>query len=588
MLKSPNSASKSTYWVMIFGVVILHTVLVFRFFQLQILDFKIYDQRAESNRIRAMSIPAPRGLILDRNGEIIVDNFPTYILYGIGAEIINKKHNYNVIMKSTGIDTSILKKNYQNYYRNQFVPTRLAKDLTIIQLSRLEEEKNELSGIIYKQFPERSYNQKIYAPHVLGYLKEVDGRLIEKLGKNNQLEYGELIGWSGIEKNYESSLRGKKGVTYYQVDAFGREAGKIGGKEDILPNPGKNITTTLDVSLQQLLETELSGSRGVGIVSLPETGGILAYVSAPNYDPDLFTGLISNTDWQSVIADTNRPLLDRAANGVYPPGSIFKMVVGITLLEKKIINPQVEIFCAGSYEFYDRIFGCWNENGHGNTNLEGAIVQSCDVYFYQVIQKIKLDELAEAAKQFGFGLKTYIDLPSELKGIMPTRQYMNKLYGRWGWAQGALLNMAIGQGEILVTPLQMSRYINMLATKGKTRTLHIVKNKKPNIPEPDISIGSWNLIQDYMSKVVTAPKGTGRRSNPKIPGLKIWGKTGTAENSHGEPHAWYIAYGEKDGEMISVVILLENGGHGGEVAAPIARNVFKHYFTSNRMKLAKK
>jgi len=572
---------------MIGVVVLVHSVLAFRFFQLQVLDFDIYNQRAENNRIRAMSIPAPRGLILDRHGEIIVDNYPTYILYGIGAEIINKKHNYNVISQSTGIDTTVLKKNYQNYYRNRFVPTRLAKDLTINQLSRLEEEKNELSGIIYKQFPERIYNQKIHASHVLGYLKEIDRQSIEKLGEDNQYEYGDLIGWSGIEKNYESSLRGKKGVTYYQVDAFGREAGKIFGQESILPYPGKNTTTTLDVSLQQLLETELRGRRGVGIVSRPETGGILAYVSAPNYNPDLFTGLISNSDWQSVIADTNRPLLDRVANGLYPPGSIFKMVVAIALLEKKLINPQDEIFCPGSYHFYDRTFGCWKPNGHGNTNLEQAIVQSCDVYFYQVIQKIKLNELAEAANQFGFGLETYIDLPSEMKGIMPTQEFMNRLYGRWGWSQGALLNMAIGQGEILVTPLQMARYINMLATKGKTRTLHIVQNKNHNIPEPNISNRSWNLIQKYMSKVVTAPQGTGRLSNPKIPGLKIWGKTGTAENPHGEPHAWYIAYGEKDGEMISVVILLENGGHGGEVATPLARNVFKHYFNSNRIKLAK-
>jgi len=587
VLKSPNSTSKSRYWIMIGVVVLVHSALAFRFFQLQVLDFDIYNQRAENNRIRAMSMPAPRGLILDRHGEIIVDNYPTYILYGIGAEIINKKHNYNVISQSTGIDTTVLKQNYQNYYRNRFVPTRLAKDLTINQLSRLEEEKNELSGIIYKQFPERVYNQKIHASHVLGYLKEIDRQSIEKLGEDNQYEYGDLIGWSGIEKNYESSLRGKKGVTYYQVDAFGREAGEIFGQENILPYPGKNITTTLDVSLQQLLETELRGRRGVGIVSRPETGGILAYVSAPNYNPDLFTGLISNSDWQSVIADTNRPLLDRAANGIYPPGSIFKMVVAIALLEKKLINPQDEIFCPGSYDFYDRTFGCWNQNGHGKINIEQAIVQSCDVYFYEVIQKIKLDELAEAAKQFGFGLETYIDLPSEMKGIMPTQQFMNRLYGRWGWSQGALLNMAIGQGEILVTPLQMARYINMLATKGKTRTLHIVQNKNHNIPEPNISNRSWNLIQKYMSKVVTAPQGTGRLSNPKIPGLKIWGKTGTAENPHGEPHAWYIAYGEKDGEMISVVILLENGGHGGEMATPLARNVFKHYFNSNRTKLAK-
>ena len=412
---------------MIGVVVLVHLAIAFRYFQLQVLDFDIYHQRAESNRIRAMSIPAPRGLILDRHGAIIVDNYPTYILYGIGAEIINKKHNYNVISQTTGIDTTVLKQNYQNYYRNRFVPTRLAKDLTINQLSRLEEEKNELSGIIYKQFPERVYNQKIHASHVLGYLKEIDRQSIEELGEDNQYEYGDLSGWSGIEKNYESSLRGKKGVTYYQVDAFGREAGKIFGQENILPYPGKNITTTLDVSLQQLLETELRGRRGVGIVSRPETGGILAYVSAPNYNPDLFTGLISNSDWQSVIADTNRPLLDRVANGLYPPASIFKMVVAIALLEKKLINPQDEIFCTGSYDFYDRTFGCWNPNGHGKINLEQAIVQSCDVYFYEVIQKIKLDELAEVAKQFGFGLETYIVQPSEMKWSMQTQQFMNRL-----------------------------------------------------------------------------------------------------------------------------------------------------------------
>ncbi len=565
----------------------MHVVLAYRFFKLQIIDFNLYSQRAESNRIRAMSIPAPRGLILDRYGEIIVDNYPTYILYGIGAEIIDKQHNYDVISQSTGIDIGILEKNYKNYYRNRFIPTRLAKDLTINQLSRLEEEKNELSGIIYKQYPERIYNQKINASHILGYVKEIDKLPMEKSTNKDGYEYGDLIGWSGIEKKYESILRGEKGVAYYQVDAFGREAGQIGGEENILPNPGNDITTTLDVSLQQLLENELSGRCGVAIVSRPKTGGILAYVSAPDYTPDLFTGIISNAVWQSVIADTNRPLLDRVANGTYPPGSIFKMVVAIALLEKKIITPQIEIFCTGSYDFYDRTFGCWSENGHGKVNLEKAIVQSCDVYFYQAIQKIKLDELAVVAKQFGFGLETNIDIPSEMKGRMPTRQFMNKLHGRWGWAQGALLNMAIGQGEILVTPLQMARYINILATKGKTRTLHIVEKNSNVIPEIFINDRSWKLMQDYMGKVVTAPKGTGRRSNPKIPGLKIWGKTGTAENPHGEPHAWYIAYGEKDGEMISLVIMVENGGHGGEVATPIARNVFKHYFGSNNSKLAK-
>ena len=587
MLKSPNSIPKSKYWLLIGFVLFVHGVLAYRFFQVQIVDFDLYRQRAESNRIRATSIPAPRGLIVDRNGEIIVGNYPTYILYGIGSEITNMAHNYEVISNSTGIDTAILKMNYKNYYRNRFIPTRIAKDLTINQLSRIEENKNKLSGIIYKQFPERIYNNKINASHVLGYVKEIDQKAMQRMGATVNYEYGDLVGWSGIENSYESTLRGEKGVSYYQVDAFGREAGKIERQENILPYPGNNISTTLDVSLQQLLEKELNGKRGVGIVSRPETGEILAYVSAPDYKPDLFTGLISNSDWQSVIADTNRPLLDRVANGTYPPGSIFKMVVAIALLEKNLITTQTEVFCTGSYEFYDRTFGCWNENGHGKVNLEQAIVQSCDVYFYQAIQKIKLDELAQVAKQFGIGVITHIDLPTEMKGRMPTRQFMNKLHGRWGWSKGALLNMAIGQGEILVTPLQMVRYINMLATKGKTRTLHIVKEKGDEIPEPIVSNRSWELMHKYMGKVVSAPKGTGRRSNPKIPGLKIYGKTGTAENSHGEPHAWYIAYGELNGEIISVVIMVENGGHGGEVATPYARKVFKLYFGSDRATLAK-
>ena len=585
MLKSPNTVSKSKFWIVVVFVVAVHGLLAYRFFQLQILDFELYTQRAESNRIRAMSIPAPRGLILDRHGEIIVDNYPTYILFGIGAEIRDKQKNFHVISQTTGIDTSILKKNYTNYYRNRFLPTRLAKDLTIGQLSRLEEAKHELSGIIYKQFPERIYHPRILAAHVLGYLKEMDQNMIQAMVTEGNYEFGDLIGWAGLEREYESELRGAKGVTYYQVDAYGREAGKLADAENILPQPGKDIATTLDISLQELLEKEFNGKAGVAIVSRPKTGGIMAYVSAPDYTPDLFTGLISSADWQSVIADPKRPLLNRVANGTYPPGSIFKMVVAIALLEKKLISPQMEIFCSGSYDFYDRTFGCWKEYGHGKMNLEQAIVQSCDVYFYQVIQKIKLNDLAEVARQFGFGIETDIDLPAEMKGRMPDRAFMNRIHGRWGWSKGALLNISIGQGEILVTPLQMAAYTNVLATRGNTPPLHIVQPRSGWIDPPKVSPRSWRLIQNYMHKVVTDPKGTGRRSDPKITGVKISGKTGTAENPHGEPHAWYIAYGEKDGDLISVVIMVENGGHGSEVAAPIARKVFQQYF--DRTKLAK-
>ncbi|NCG34529.1 MAG: hypothetical protein GWO78_00825, partial [Dehalococcoidales bacterium] len=435
MLRSPNTVPKTKFWFLIGLTFVLHSLLLYRFFQLQVLDYDLYKQRANSNRIRANSVPAPRGLILDRKGKIIVDNYPTYVLFGIGDEIINSTQNFSVISKATGIDTSYLSINYKNNFRSRFLPTKLAKDLTISQLSRLEEYKNDLSGIIYKQYPERIFNSSIRASHVLGYLKELDQEFLSYNKNNSDYQFGDLIGWSGLESKYEYILRGKKGVSYYQVDAYGREAGKIKGQKNISASPGNDIITTLDLELQELLEKELNDIKGAGIVSNPKTGGLLAYVSSPDYPPDLFTGLIATKDWETVITDKDKPLLDRVSNGLYPPGSIYKMIVAVELLERKLVTESWEVFCPGYYEFYDRTFKCWNENGHGNVNLEKAIVESCDVYFYQAIQKVEIDNLSERSKMFHHGKKTNIDLPSEMKGRVPTYNYMNKKYGKWGWSK---------------------------------------------------------------------------------------------------------------------------------------------------------
>ena len=586
MLKSANSISKIQYWFTVFIILFFHIVLIYRFFQLQILNHDLYTKQADSNRIRALSLPSPRGLILDRNGAIIVDNFPTYIIYGIDAEIINKEKNYDIINKTTGIDISILKKNYTNYFRNKFLPVRLAKDLTILQLSRLEEKKHDLSGVIYKQFPERIFNDEIRASHVLGYLKEFDsGMLINT--NNNDYQLGDLVGWSGIEKQYESTLKGNKGVSYYQVDAFGRETEKIELNNSILPIPGKNILTTLDISLQSFIEREFKGKKGVVIVSKPKTGEILSLLSSPDYKPDLFTGLVSNDAWKEIINDPDKPLLNRASNGLYPPGSIFKMIVILELLEKKIVSPDWSVICTGSYEYFESVHRCWDENGHGKINMEQAIVQSCDIYFYEAIQKIKLDDLYLRAQQFGYGKRSNLDLPSEMIGRMPNRDFMNKLYGKWGWSKGALLNIAIGQGEILSTPIQMSNYVNLIATNGDTYPVHLVKSNINKLYQPEADLENWKIIQNAMREVVVGPKGTGKLSDPKIPGLIIYGKTGTAENPHGDPHAWYITYGEKNGEMISIVVLIENGGSGGANATPISKNIYNFYFNSNKSNFAK-
>jgi len=588
MLKSPNTVLKTRLWVFYIFVIFVHFLIIARFFKIQILDNEKYSKRAKSNYVRALSLQEPRGLILDRNGEIIVDNYPTYVLFAIGAEIKDKSKNYEIISKSTGIDTSILIKNYKNNYRSRFIPTKIAKDLTIEQLSKLEEEKNNLSGIIYKQFPERIYHSEVKATHVLGYLKEVNQEMIDNF-KIAKYSYGDLVGWAGIEKQYESSLRGEKGVSYYQVDAFGREAGKVEVYDDLLSEPGGNLSTTLDLNMQLLVEEIYKDLKGSVIVSKPKTGEVLAYLSSPDYDPDLFTGLVSSKDWQNVVSDPDRPLLDRTTNGLYPPGSIYKMIVAIELLENKLVDEDWTATCTGEYKFYDRVHKCWDENGHGVVDVESAIAQSCDVYFYEAIQKVRLNNLEKRSMDFYHGIPTGIDLPSEMKGKVPNRKYMNKLYGRYGWSTGAMLNISIGQGEILVTPIQMAAYVNILATKGVSNKLHLVETEiNEDLKSISVNPKTWEIIHNSMREVVYGKKGTGKLSNPNIPGVLVSGKTGTAENPHGETHAWYIGFADYySKDMISVVVLVENGGGGGSIASPIARKIFKKYNESINLNIAK-
>ena len=580
MLKAENLIPRSRYLAVNAFIILVVLVLMGRFFMLQVLSYEKYKFKAESNRIRVVPLDAPRGLVRDRNGHILVDNYPTYVLYGIAGEIKNKQDQFRTISISTGIDTLTLAENFSKFYRSRFLPTKLAKDLTFSQLSRLEENRINLPGVLYKQYPERFYSQNIRASHLLGYLKELESRNQEKTAGEGDYELGDLVGWRGLEKQYENHLRGVKGAAYFEVDALGREVGKIEERPDLSPSPGTDLVTTLDLDLQRVLEKELSGYRGVGVLSNPETGEILACASMPDYEPELFRGTTSNAEWEGVIADTQKPLLNRFTNGLYPPGSTFKILTTIALLKNRKIDPEEAMICSANYEFGDRVFRCWNELGHGSTNLEKALAQSCNIYFYQAVQRLSLKQLEEVWKEFGFGQATGIDLPTELTGIVPNRELMNRLYGRRGWARGNILNLALGQGELLVTPVQMALYINHLATRGRAGKLHFSGKPGKSESSPIYDSRLWELIEHYMQRVVYDARGTGRFSNPKIDNLTLAGKTGTAENPHGEPHAWFIGYGRKEGDLVSLVLLIENGGSGGEVAAPKARRIFKQVFQS--------
>ena len=584
MLKAENIVSFRQYLIAIGITWFLIIVLLARFFQIQIFGHDRYRKKANTNRIRKITTTAPRGLILDRNGQILVDNLPTYVLTAIPGELSQKGDKFGLISKTIGLDSIIVSRNYKKYYRGRFISTRLAKDLTFHQISKLEENKLNLEGIYYQQFPERYFPSAVRASHILGYVKEVDKSVRAAIKDKSEYELGDMIGWNGLEKKYESYLKGKRGVYFYEVDALGREVGYVEDLPPKRPEPGQNIITTLDINIQKKLENLMEGSRGVILVGIPETGEILGAVSAPDFKPDLFTGLMLEQDWQNILNHPDKPLINRFNQGLYPPGSIVKMITAVTLLNNQEFDPEVEQICDGSYQFGDRIFGCWLVRGHGGMNLTSAISNSCDVYFYKSTHYFDLDILSDSFRKFGFGQPSQIDIFGESSGLVPTTSFMNKRYGRYGWSKGALLNISIGQGELLVTPIQVFNYVNLLATRGIAQTPHFVRvDQLPENIHPNLESNIWDRIVSDMRAVIVDEQGTGKSAQPNVPGFKVFGKTGTAENSHGESHAWFLGWAEYYDKKYSIVVLVENGGSGGTIAAPIAHQVFSQIIHYNDM-----
>ena len=585
MLKSKNLVPKTRLFSAYLFIFFVFLILLIRFSQIQLFEYKQYKKRADINSIRAVPISAPRGIILDRNGHILVDNYPTYILTSLPDQV--NDNNFSIISICTGKDTSTLKNNFKRYYRGRFIPSRITKDLSFDELSCIEEHKQELMGINYSQLPERSFPSKVDMSHVLGYVKEIDRRLLKNMDNDNQYDVGDLIGWQGIEKQYEFMLKGTKGVSYFQVDAFGREVGSVKGIDNIKPLPGKDLSTTIDLGLQKTMEKSMSKYSGVALITDPLSGEILSFVSSPDFSPEIFTGNTSLREWRNLVNDPKKPLLNRITNGLYPPGSTFKMITAIALLEGLMIEDNEVIDCSGIYQYGDRLFKCWKISGHGKVNLDQAVAQSCNIFFYQTVQRISMNRFINLCRNFGFGGKSGIDLPTELIGLLPTRDYMNKRYTSRGWSRGHLLNMALGQGDLLVTPIQLAVYINKIATKGKTFIPHFNLNKTPEpVKQINLKDQTWVSIQNYLFNTVNSLKGSGKAANPQISDLKVYGKTGTAQNPHGDDHAWFVGYASNEKKQVSIVLLVENGGSGGKIAAPIAKTAFKYIFNNkNRIAL---
>ncbi len=584
MLKTKNETSIRRYVALNVLILVVFSILISKFFYLQVVQHNRYKTKANINSIRVESLSAPRGSILDRNGKIIVDNAPTYVLIALPNVVDNIDSTISVICQLINLDSTLLSNNYKKYYNGKFASVRLMKDLTFEQISRLEEHRLDLPGIEYIQIQERHYASAIIGSHFLGYVVEVDRINLKNIPNSNEYKIGDLVGRSGLEKSYESYLRDQKGVEYNAIDAYGRIIGKVAGKKKIFPAPGKDLVTTIDSELQSFIENIMLGKRGCAIVGEPTTGEIFSFVNSPSYAPDLFTGVTLSDEWNSILNDSEKPLLNRVTRGLYPPGSIMKMIALMYILEHGVISPKKQYYCSGNYRFGNRTFKCWNEAGHDYVDLDKALIQSCNVYFFNIIQKIPLNDWAELCRKFGFGKKTGIDLSSENHGNVPDEKYFDLQYGEKGWTEGLKLNISIGQGETLVTPLQLLTYINLFFTNGNTNQPHLTQSVAiENIKVENISKRTWDRLNNLLYRIVNEKKGTGQLANPNIDGLKVAGKTGTAENPHGEAHAWFIGYAVKDDIKRSFVVLLENAGHGGDEAAPIVREILSYIYKESIM-----
>jgi len=554
-------------------------VLLIGFMRLQVNKKNLYLQKSINNSIRKIALYPVRGLIRDSKGKILVDNRPSFAMAVIPKIIADSTINF--LSARFHIPAQEIQKKIHKEYG--FRPIIIARDISQKQLIFLEENRLSLPGVVNIVESKRYYGPDIRSPHILGTIGEVTP---EEQHRWPGLKTGDLTGKSGLEKRYDSELRGTKGVRYLRVDAQGKEIGIYDINRNILPVHGSDLYLRLNFRLQQFADSILNGKRGALVAIDVRNGGIISMVSKPDYNPSDLAGKINPDIWKKLVNDPAHPLFSRAIQSSYPPGSTYKIVAAIAALQEKIITPQWKAFCPGYFKLGRRTIHCWNKAGHGWVNLKQAIKGSCNVYFYQLGLKIGLNIWNKYSLMLGFGSPTGIDIPNESSGLVPSESYFNHLFGKNGWTRGNLANLAIGQGELLTTPLQIAQFAMILANKGVYHTPHLVDHifqydthKNTTFPEntkyiTGISNEVYNFVRDGMHEVVNG--GTGWRA--KVPNIDMAGKTGSAQNPHGDSHAWFMGFAPYEFPQIAIAVLVENGGGGGAVAAPIARQFLEMYF----------
>lgn len=549
------------------------------FFQTQVLKNSAYALQSDANRLRSLPIPAPRGAIFDRNGEIVADNVPGYALSLLPVPQDTLRAKLDRLAPLIGLTPERIEALMERQRQFPGLPLIVSTDLTFQQVSALEERRPLLPEIFIDMRPKRRYPGGEAVAHLVGYVAEISKSELAQSGFEDYVP-GQLIGKTGLERQYEQRLGGTPGARYVEVDARGRIVGDFAPRRQVDPVPGTDIRLHLDLRLQRwIAEIFPDSMRGAIVAMEPRTGHVLALYSSPGYDPNAFIGGISPDVWRRLNANPAKPLLQRAETGLYPPGSTFKLFTGAIALELGVVDPKepMPIPCRGGMQYGNRYFRCWYTNGHGLLDLADAIGNSCNVYFYQLGLKIGLERFLAEATRLGFASKTGIDLPGERAGNFPDGlEWYRRRFG-WKPTPTEVLSLAIGQGANDQTPLKMAQLYAALAGDGRVPAPRLVAADSVTAGGLDLHISkeSLELLREGLRRV-TAPGGTAGMS-----ALEHWdwmGKTGTSQNPHGRDHAWFVGMaGSKDGEPEVVVSAILEFGEHGYAAAQLAAKTADYY-----------
>jgi penicillin-binding protein 2 len=579
-------------------VLIVFMMLFFRLVYLQLIKGEEYRRLSETNCVRLKSIKPSRGLIFDRNGELLVDNRPAF-------DLVIVQEDAGSVQDTVSLLSSLIQEPYVELMDQiqkagdaaLYKPIILKKDISRDQLAIVEAHKFDLPGIFVEIEPTRHYIYPELASHLLGYLGEVNKKEL-KSGDFPHIRSGDQIGRYGVEKSFESYLQGRRGGRQVEVDVNGRVVQVL---KTVEPVPGYNLNLTLDLPLQQLAEELLKDQNGAVVALDPANGDVLVMASHPGFNQNDFIGGISSRNWKALMENPGRPMINKAIQAEYPPASTYKILTAIAGLEENLIDGHSTTFCPGFYMFRGRRYHCWRKHGHGRLNVVDALTQSCDVFFYLTGEKIGVDALAQYARGCGLGRATGIDLDHERQGLIPTSAWKRERFNE-AWYPGETLSISIGQGFNLVTPLQMAVFTAAIANGGtlfRPRIVTTIKNVYGHGVEkidPEIIGGipagkkTLDLVRQGMINVVEGDRGTAR--SIRIKQVEMAGKTGTAQvfsRKTGEKfdnkkqvktlqdHAWFVCYAPAQNPVIAISVIIEHGEHGSSAAAPVAGTLVKKY-----------